>query len=126
MLRNRAFHEVGKSYRYVYAGDDPVNLVDPSGRDALGCLKDAITGLGAIAVAGFGWIASAIAADGQEAAFLTLIEAFTGTVIEAAAIEATAFILASLIAAWWVLLAAVLVAFIATLVALYISCFLQQ
>ncbi len=30
--------------RYVYAGDDPVNLTDPSGRDAFECIMGLIAG----------------------------------------------------------------------------------
>jgi RHS repeat-associated protein len=59
--------DLNSANRYTYAGDDPVNAVDSSGRDALLCGL-VIAGIIAAAVVGIWLIASAIAAAGPEAA----------------------------------------------------------
>jgi len=53
----------GKNPGYIYAGDDPVNLIDPSGTDFTGCLAAGLSYTGSLAsfaAAGISYFSSAI------------------------------------------------------------------
>jgi RHS repeat-associated protein len=43
--------DLNSANRYAYANDDPVNAVDPSGKDALGCLLAGAYTLGTVLLA---------------------------------------------------------------------------
>jgi len=108
--------------RYVYVGDDPVNFTDPSGRDALGCLKDAIVTIGGILIGLITFIAANAWAIAKDAAVNALEEGAAGAAeIAAAVITADA--------AWDAIVLFALAFIIAVIVAalvLYISCVLQH
>ena len=62
--------DLGAANRYVYANDDPVNAVDPSGKDATSCITNVVLGIiGAIGstvdiyTAGLGLFAVAAGAE---------------------------------------------------------------
>jgi uncharacterized protein RhaS with RHS repeats len=88
--------ETVKANPYVYAGDDPVNLVDPSGRDAIGCYA-------AIFAAGSALIAALIVIVPQAygvylvAGVLALFSP-VGFILAAIVVLVTAYIVSGLIA----------------------------
>ncbi len=103
--------------RYLYAGDDPVNFTDPSGMDANACFLS-ILALFSAAIVG---ALQALAQDaGVESAKAALASAIAGGI--EAAIEAAKVALAFALEAFWYVVAAVVIAVLFTLAAIYLYC----
>jgi len=108
--------------RYLYVSDDPVNFTDPSGKDALGCLKDAITAIAAFLGTVIAFVVGAIIEKGAAASLETLeLGGESAAAIAAAEIAADT---ALAVLPWLALL--VIIAVIAAALVIYISCVLQH
>ncbi len=81
MTNKQHRRQFGSANRYTYAGDDPVNAVDPSGKgDVFLCALGVIGAIGGIG-AGLLGIIIVVIATGPEAAGLILLAAYLGLAV---------------------------------------------
>jgi RHS repeat-associated protein len=105
--------------RYLYAGDDPVNFTDPSGRDATACVYAFIVALVGLLATLFTMIGLNVQEGITGAALFAALGDATADAATIAVAEAT---LAGIVGAFWWLVAGPAVIALAGLIGFYIYC----